>query len=221
MDRGDDRRHGLRHLGLRHLCRSRRAAAGAAHVPGRRLHHGAALFAADRPDRAAHRRGRHGHVRQRHARRLRRAPVGTLPDRGARHRGERLVQPRSRRRRLRSFRRGRARGNLFVLRRHRAIGTDLFGRYPGDCAPDPGAQGGAAGVSARGILCDRARLDNYLKERRVPGWRRPAGRVTYGLRSVIRRNRSDPCDGSRALRFNDAVRPVSMAGLARFRGSSP
>ena len=65
-------------------------------------------------DRAADRRRDHGHVRQRHARRLRRAAVGALSDRGARDRRERAVQSRPRRRRLRPARGRRAGGDLFV-----------------------------------------------------------------------------------------------------------
>ena len=51
-------------------------------------------------DRASDRRRDHGRLRQRHARRLRRAVGGTLSDRSAGHGGERAVQPRTRRRRL-------------------------------------------------------------------------------------------------------------------------
>ena len=55
-----------------------------------------------------------GHVRQRHAGRLRRAAVRALSDRGAGDRRERAVQPRARRRRLRAVRGRRAGGELFV-----------------------------------------------------------------------------------------------------------
>ena len=56
-----------------HVRRPRRPPPGFVHVPGRRLHHGAGLFAADRRHRASDRRRHHGRLRQRHVGRLRRA----------------------------------------------------------------------------------------------------------------------------------------------------
>jgi MFS family permease len=119
------------------FCRQGRPPSGAVHLPGRRLHHGAGLFAANRRDGSAHRRRDHGYIRQWHAWRLWRAALRALSDRGAGNRGERHLQSRPRRRRLRSVRGRGPGGELFLHCRDRAFGDDLSVGYSRDCLPDP------------------------------------------------------------------------------------
>ena len=101
VDGGHHRRHGHRHLRLRPGRRPLRPQAGVFHLDARRGHHGGRVFPADRPGVAADRRRGDGLLRQRHARRLRRADERAVSHRRPRHRAERAVQHRPRHRRLR------------------------------------------------------------------------------------------------------------------------
>jgi MFS family permease len=138
--------HGVRHLDIRGLCRQGRPPAGAAGVPGRRIHHGAGLFPTQRPHDIADRRRGDGCIRQRHARRLRHFVGRTLSDPSTGHRRKCTVQPRSRRRRIRSARDRRARGHLFVHDGHRAPLHNLYRGHCSDARAYSGTQGAAFGI---------------------------------------------------------------------------
>src|SRR6185437_2723978 len=136
--------------------------------------HGRGVFPPGRSGRAVDRRRRDGFFRQRHARRLWRADERTLSHLRARHRAERVLQHRPRRRRFRSACGRRPQRVLRFCHRDRAAGVAVSRRHRGAVVAGAGTKGRGTGVSGRpsfeAIAGDRRMAPSDALQQCLHGW---------------------------------------------------